>query len=110
MLSDLKLDKRLIQRNLKEKTLQQSELDSYLGSLDNIQDKGIYLSDLFKEREAEEEARLVAEEEARLVAEEEARLAEEAEANMEHEDAEANMEHEDATETEFNEDHESEIE
>lgn len=102
MLSDLKLDKRLIQRNLKEKTLQQSELNSYLGSLDNIQDKGIYLSDLFKEREAEEEARLVAEEEARLVAEEEARLVAEEEAKMAHEEA--------TTESELNEEQESEIE
>jgi hypothetical protein len=87
MLSDLKLDKRLIQRNLKENTLQQSELDSHLGSLDNIQDKGIYLSELFKQREAEEEARLAAEEEARLVAEEEARLATEAKAQLEHQEA-----------------------
>ena len=86
MLSDLKLDKRLIQRNLKENTLQQSELDSYLGSLDNIQDKGVYLSDLFKQREAEEEARLAAEEEARLAAEEEARLAAEAEVQIEDEE------------------------
>ena len=66
--------------------MQQSELDSYLGSLDNIQDKGVYLIDLFKQREAEEEARLAAEEEARLAAEEEARLAAEAEVQIEDEE------------------------
>jgi len=89
MLSDLKLDKRLIARNLKEKTLNQDELDQHLTSLDDIQDKGIYFSDLFQQRE-EEEARLAAEEEARLVAEEEARLAEEA-LNQSEEDEEQDI-------------------
>ena len=68
MLSDLKLDKRLVTRNLKEKTLKQDELDQHLASLHDVEDKGIYFSDLFQQRE-EEEARLAAEEEARLAAE-----------------------------------------
>ena len=82
MLSDLKLDKRMIQLNLKEKALTPEELNEHLKSLDNVEEKGIYISDLFQKREEEEAARL-AEEEARLaeeaarLAEEEARLAEE---------------------------------
>ena len=85
MTESFKYDKRILKNpKLMESPLSTAEVDTYISELEEVQDQGILISELFAQREeaarlAEEEAARLAEEEAARLAEEEAaRLAEEA--------------------------------
>ena len=84
MSESFKYDKRILKNpKLMENPLSKAEVDTYISELQDVQDQGVLISELFAQRE--EAARLAEEEAARLAEElriaEEARLAEEAAIN-----------------------------
>ena len=78
MTESFKYDKRILKNpKLMESPLTSAEVDTYISELEEVQDQGILISELFAQRE--EAARLAEEEAARLAEEEAARLTEEGE-------------------------------
>ena len=86
MNESFKYDKRILKNpKLMESPLTSAEVDTYISELEEVQDQGILISELFAQRE--EAARLAEEEAARLAEEEAARLAEEEAARLAEEEA-----------------------
>ena len=97
MTESFKYDKRILKNpKLMESPLSTAEVETYISELDEVQDQGILISELFAQRE--EAARLAEEEAARLAEEEAARLAEEEAARLAEEALHQNEDGEETTE------------